>query len=179
MEIHNLAPDHESKNFSKKLNGDDIEGHPILQRLIFLQLFMRRLKPIYTKLENQIKKMIRLSRKDQAEAFQSLKNGKEMMRPNLSNFDSEPSEEEEAEEEEDSEEESESDKQKKNKKEPEHTYLEKEKPEKPAKEITKQEKKEKRFQEFKKKKLLSSRFVKEMEREIEGAPVETVLYIIT
>jgi len=46
-----------------KVNGDKIEGHPIVKKLIFLKTFLARLKPINKKIEYQIGKLIRISMK--------------------------------------------------------------------------------------------------------------------
>lgn len=69
-----------------KLNGDSIEGHPIIKRLIFLKTFLTKLKPINKKIEYQIGKMIRTSMKSKLENRDVLQ-ASNNMRANLKNFD--------------------------------------------------------------------------------------------
>jgi U3 small nucleolar RNA-associated protein 3 len=69
-----------------KLNGDSIENHPIIKRLIFLKTFLTKLKPISKKIEYQIGKMIRVSMKSKFDDREILQNSSKS-KANLGNFD--------------------------------------------------------------------------------------------
>lgn len=65
------------------MNGDPIEDHPIIHRLIFFRQFLARLKPIYKKLDFQISRLVSLSNKDISDINWSNQDDPMMMRPNL------------------------------------------------------------------------------------------------
>lgn len=65
------------------MNGDPIEDHPIVHRLIFFRQFLARLKPIYKKLDFQISRLVSLSNKDISDINWSNQDDPMMMRPNL------------------------------------------------------------------------------------------------
>jgi hypothetical protein len=79
-----------------KLNGDSIENHPILKRLIFLKTFLTKLKPINKKIEYQIGKMIRTSMKSKLENRDALQAASKKG-ANLGNFDLDGEEEDDEE----------------------------------------------------------------------------------
>lgn len=75
-----------------KLNGDSIEGHPIIKRLIFLKTFLTKLKPINKKIEYQIGKMIRASMKSKLEGRDALQAANKHNKANLNSLELEDEE---------------------------------------------------------------------------------------
>ena len=65
------------------MNGDNLEGHPILSRLVFLRQFLAKLKPIHKKLDFQISRMVAIAVKDISEVSWNNQEDPLLMRPNL------------------------------------------------------------------------------------------------
>lgn len=66
-----------------RLNGEKIEGSPIIMRLLLLKQFLAKLRPLYKKIDFQISRMLAMAGKDAAELNWNSQEDALMMRPNL------------------------------------------------------------------------------------------------
>lgn len=170
-----------------QMNGDKIEDHPILNRLIFLRTFLGKLKPISKKIEYQISKLIRLSLKVQINFFNDLKGkleAREAIREAPSRLRARLGEDDESGSEEDEEELSDDDPLVGEETTAENgkkrlSYMTENRDNHDKKKFDKRSTKEKRdmrFKEYQKSRIFESQIVREMEDELEERPKEMVKF---
>jgi len=152
-----------------KVNGDSIEGHPIIAKIVFLKTFLTKLKPMNKKLEYQIGKMIRKAVKNDLDARNVYNEEEE---DESDEGDSQVSQQDDDYEKDDGDNFQELNDPKKLR------YLTANfDAEASAGRVGGKVKRDKRFEEYRKNRLLESDFVRGMEQELEERPRELVAYI--
>ncbi len=163
------------------MNGDHLEGHPILDRLVFLRQFLAKLKPIHKKLDFQISRMVAIAVKDISEVNWNNQEDPLLMRPNLGAQDAFDDEEDLDEGEQDEAFQKEVNRRVSRAMESGYGTLDKSQKKALIRAIQSKreklndgsEKKQEKFQQFRRNRLLQSNFVKNIENELEDRPTET------
>ena len=172
-----------------KLNGESIEGHPIIDKLLYLKQVLQKLKPVYKKLDFQISRLVSLAGKEASEINLNNQEDVLLMKPNLALEDLVDAEKGDSDIDDDAEDANRklSSKvrdriAKKVDRAMESGYGEMEKSQKrefiaairQKREIAnKEQKKKDQFSDFKKRRLLESKFVRDMDDELHERPIET------
>ena len=66
-----------------KLNGESIDGHPIVDKLLYLKQVLQKLKPVYKKLDFQVSRLVSLAGKEASEINLNNQEDVLLMKPNL------------------------------------------------------------------------------------------------
>lgn len=173
-----------------KLNGDQIAGHPIIDRLLYLKQVLSKLKPVYKKMDFQISRLVGMAGKKADEINLNNQEDLMMMRPNLAFEDFEGGDgamDQEFEDEDDDDRTKISKKvrdriEKKVDRAMDSGYGEMDKSQKKdfiraiqekRERISKEDRKKEQFSDFKRKRLLGSKFVQDMDNELAQRPHET------
>ncbi len=171
-----------------KLNGDQIAGHPIVDRLLYLKQILTKLKPVYKKMDFQISRLVGMAGKELDEINLNNQEDLLLMRPNLAFEDLEGDDaamDEEIEDEDSTNKISAKVKAriaKKVDRAMDSGYGAMEKSQKQdllraiqekRERASKEDRKKEQFSDFKRKRLMGSKFVKDMDNELAQKPYET------
>lgn len=163
------------------MNGEQLEGHPILNRLVFLRQFLAKLKPIHKKLDFQISRLVAVAVKDISEVNWNSQEDPLLMRPNLGVQDTFDDEEDLDDGEQDESFRKEVNRRVSRAMESGYGALDKSQKKALIRAIQSRreklqdggDKKQAQFQQFRRNRLLQSNFVKNIENELEDRPTET------